>query len=133
MRYRGGFFSPTADGATACERSAGGQPGAYGRIVRIALHEHDRRIFTLTPYGSPSWKRGHRRRSALERINSRLDHRYEFEQHFIRGLVRMQTRVGAVLAVMMALALGHWLSFRGTVLTAGWADLDGLPHIWPSL
>ena len=91
----------------ACERSAGGQVGEYGRIVRIDLDTHDRRIFTPTPYGSPSWKRGYNRRSALERINNRLDHAFEFEQHFIRGLARMRTRVGVALAVMMALALGH--------------------------
>ena len=65
------------------------------------------RVVYSTPYGSPSWKRGYNRRSALERINNRLDHAFEFEQHFIRGLARMRTRVGVALAVMMALALGH--------------------------
>ena len=70
-------------GREACERSAGGHVGEYGRIVRIDLDAHDRRIFTPTPYGSPSWKRGYNRRSALERINNRLDHAFEFEQHFI--------------------------------------------------
>ena len=49
----------------------------------------------------------YRRRSALERINNRLDHGYEFEPHFIRGIARMRTRIGVALAVMMALALGH--------------------------
>ena len=94
-------------GREACERSAGGHVGEYGRIVRIDLNQHDRRIFTPTPWGSPSWKRGYHRRSALERINNRIDHSFEFEQHFIRGLARMQTRVGLALVVMLALALGH--------------------------
>ena len=94
-------------GRAVCGQSAGGQVGPYGRIVRIRLDEHDRRIFTPTPWGSPSWKRGYRRRSALERINNRLDHGFEFEQHFIRDIARMRTRVGVALAVMMALALGH--------------------------
>ena len=75
--------------------------------MRIDLDEHDRRIFTPTPWGNPSWKRGYRRRSALERINDRIDHGSEFEQHFMRGSARMRTRVGVALAVMMALALGH--------------------------
>ena len=57
--------------------------------------------------GSPSWKGGYRRRAALERINARLDRSFELEQHFIRGLSRMRTRVGLALSVMMALALGH--------------------------
>ena len=45
--------------------------------------------FIFTPYGSPSWKRGYRRRTALERINARLDRSFEFEQPFIRGLSRI--------------------------------------------
>ena len=95
------------EGRAACERMGGGQAGRYGRVVRIGLDRHDRRIFTPTPYGSPSWKRGYRRRAALERINARPDRSFEFEQHFIRGLPRMRARVGLALSVMMALALGH--------------------------
>ena len=95
------------EGRAACERMGGGQSGQYGRVVRIGLDRHDRRIFTPTPYGSPSWKRGYRRRAALERINARPDRSFEFEQHFIRGLSRMRARVGLALSVMMALALGH--------------------------
>ena len=94
-------------GRAACGQNAHCQAGQYGRIVRIKLDEHNWRIFTPTPYGSPSWKRGYRRRTALERINNRLDHGFEFEQHFIRGLARMRTRIGVALAVMMSLALGN--------------------------
>ena len=83
------------------------KPGEYGRIVRVDLDKHDRRIFTPTPWGSPSWRRGYNRRSAMERINSRLDNSFNFETHYIRGLAKMKTRVGLALAVMMALALGQ--------------------------
>ena len=93
-----------ANGAT---RAGGVAPGDYGRIVRIGLDDHDRRIFVPTPHGSPSWQRGYNRRSALERINNRIDNSFGFERHFIRGLAKMQTRVGLALAVMMAMALGH--------------------------
>lgn len=82
-------------------------PGAYGRSVRIKLNEHDRRIFVPTPHGSPSWQRGYNRRSALERINLPLDRHFGFEQHFIRGIAKMTTRVALAIAVMMAMALGH--------------------------
>ncbi len=82
-------------------------PGDYGRIVRIDITDHDRRIFVPTPYASPSWRRGYNRRSALERINNRIDHSFGFELHFIRGRAKMTTRVSLALAVMMALALGH--------------------------
>lgn len=68
---------------------------------------HDRRIFVPTPHGSPSFKRGYNRRNALKRINNRIDNSFGFERHFIRGLSKMQTRVGLALAIMMAMALGH--------------------------
>ena len=58
-------------GRETCYRQAGTKAGAYGRIVRIDIKKQDRRIFTPTPYDSPSWRRGYNRRSALERINSR--------------------------------------------------------------
>ena len=114
-------------GRETCEQGAGGHTGEYGRIVRIDLDKHDRRIFTPTPYASPSWKRGYRRRTALERINNRLDHGYEFEQHFIRGTARMRTRIGVAISVMMALALGHVRagrpeSMRSLFAAVPWAD-----------
>ena len=76
------------------------------------LDSINRRIFTPTPHGSPSWQRGYNRRSALERINNRIDHSFGFEEHFIRGQNLMTARVGLALAVMMALALGHVLEGR---------------------
>ena len=74
-----------------------------------------------------TWKRGYDRRSALERINARLDRVYGFEVHFIRGLAKMQTRVGLALAVMMALALasihaGHEQRMRSLVEPVPLAD-----------
>ena len=51
---------------------AGPRPGGYGRVVRIPLRGADRRIFTPTPWGSPSWQRGYTGRSAPERIDSRI-------------------------------------------------------------
>jgi hypothetical protein len=43
----------------------------------------------------------------LERINHRTDHSFGFENHFIRGKAKMQTRVGLALAVMISMALGY--------------------------
>ena len=94
-------------GQILCHQAGQVQPGDYGRIVRINISEQDRRIFVPTPHGSPSWQRGYKRRSALERINNRIDHSFGFEDHFIRGHAKMITHVGLALAVMMALAVGH--------------------------
>ncbi len=109
LKYRcpAAAFGFDCAGSKACHRAGGVEPGEYGRIVRIDLDKNDRRIFTPTPWGSPSWRRGCNRRSAIERINSRLDNSFNFETHYIRGLARMKTRVALALAVMMALAPGQ--------------------------
>ena len=109
IKYRcpAAAFGVNCVGSKACRRAGGVKPGEYGRIVRVDLDNHDRRIFTPTPWGSPSWRRGYKRRSAMERINSRLDNSFNFETHYISGLAKMKTRVGLALAVMMALALGR--------------------------
>ena len=59
------------------------------------------------PHGSPTWQRGYKRRTALERINNRIDHSFGFEKHFIRGLAKMKARAGLAIVVMMSMALGH--------------------------
>jgi hypothetical protein len=109
LKYRcpAAAYGLRCQGQAQCHQSGGVEPGEYGRIVRIKLTDQDRRIFTPTPYGSPSWQRGYNRRSALERINNRIDNSFGFERHFIRGKAKMQVRMGLALAVMMAMALGH--------------------------
>ena len=93
-------------GQKSCHAAGGVNPGLFGRTIRVPI-DKDRRIFMPTPHGTPSWERTFNRRSALERINSRIDNSFGFEFHFIRGKAKMQTRVGLALAVMMAMALGH--------------------------
>jgi hypothetical protein len=77
----------------------------YGRIVRIPL-ETDRRIFTPAPRSSEGWKTKYAKRTAVERVNSRLDVSYGFEIHTIRGQAKMELRVGLALIVMLAMAVG---------------------------
>jgi len=79
------------------------------RILRIDLATHDRRIFMphTLGMGSPSWRRSYRRRSVMERINSRLDNSFNFETNYIRSRAKMKIRVGLAVAVMTALALAH--------------------------
>jgi len=90
-------------GRSGCGR---GHCSEYGRVVRIPL-EKDRRIFTPIARSSYAWARGYRRRTAVERVNSRLDTSFRFEQHYIRGRRKMQLRIGLALLVMLALAVGH--------------------------
>jgi hypothetical protein len=109
LKYRcpAAAYGLDCQGQAQCHAAGQVNPSDYGRIVRIDITEHNRRIFTPTPYDSPSWKRGYARRSALERINNRIDNGYGFENHFIRGQAKMKTRVGLALVIMMAMARGH--------------------------
>ena len=79
--------------------------GAYGRIVRVPL-DRDRRIFVPVVRDSPKWKRLYARRSAVERVNSRLDVSFGFERHYLRGLKKMRLQVSLALIVMLSMALG---------------------------
>lgn len=74
--------------------------------VRIKLSE-DRRVFTPMPRSSYAWQRLYRKRSSIERVNSRLDLSFGFEQHFIRGLNKMHLRVSLAMLVMLAMAHGR--------------------------
>jgi hypothetical protein len=75
----------------------------YGRVVRVPL-ERDRRRFVPVPRSTYKWKRLYRGRTAVERVNSRLDVSFGFERHFIRGMKKV--RVGIALVVMLSMALG---------------------------
>ncbi len=93
-------------GREQCEIDALSRRSDYGRIVRVDL-DLDRRIFTPVPRDTPLWKRCYAKRTAAERINSRVDHVLCFDRHTIRGLAKMQARMGLALVVMMAMAVGR--------------------------
>lgn len=79
-------------------------PVAQG--IRIPLSE-DRRIFTPIDRASYKWKKVYDQRTAVERVNSRLDVSFGFELHTIRGMAKMKMRTGLALCVMLAMALGR--------------------------
>ena len=89
------------------EDIAGSNAHQYGRVVRISLKDSDRRIFKPIIKDSPTWRREYARRSALERIFSRVDQAYGMEHHYRRGKAKVKLRVDMLMAVMMATALGH--------------------------
>ena len=59
-----------------------------------------------TEWGRARW-RPRRGGAAVERVNSRLDVSFGFEQHFIRGQAKMRLRMGLALVVMLAMAYGR--------------------------
>lgn len=74
--------------------------------VRIPL-SFDSRIFTPIPRDTRKWKQEYKRRTAVERVNSRFDVSYGFEHHGIRGLKKMTLRTSLALLVMVTKALEH--------------------------
>lgn len=79
-------------------------PVAQG--IRIPLSA-DRRIFTPIDRASYKWEKEYDKRTAVERVNSRLDVSFCFELHTIRGMNKMKMRCGLALCVMLAMALGR--------------------------
>jgi hypothetical protein len=68
--------------------------------------EEDRRIFTPIAHSSYKWEREYDKRTAVERVNSRLDVSFGFEKHYIRDK-KMKIRCGLALCVMLAMAVGR--------------------------
>ena len=91
-------------GREECWRMGGVKPGAKARIVRTRLDADHLRNGGPLPHNSYKWKRHYRRRSALERINSRIDNGFLMHDHFLRGQRQMELRVGLSLTVMLAAA-----------------------------
>ena len=73
--------------------------------IRIPL-KTDRRIFTPVARSSAKWEKLYNKRSAAERVNSRIDNMFGFEKHTIRGLKKMNTRVTLALILMLTFAVG---------------------------
>lgn len=80
--------------------------GSGSGQVRVPL-SIDRRVFTSVARSSHRWKKLYAERSAVERVNGRIDQNLGFERHYIRGKKKMTLRVGLALVVMLAMALGR--------------------------
>ncbi|MFP4029083.1 MAG: transposase [Candidatus Brocadiia bacterium] len=78
----------------------------YGRVVRVE-RERDRRTFLPVARTSLKFERLYNKRTSVERVNSRVDVSFGFENHYIRGLKKMRSRCSLALIVMLAMALGR--------------------------
>lgn len=77
-----------------------------GNAVRIKLSQ-DRRVFRPLARSSYRWQQMYKKRTSVERVNSRLDVSFCFEQHFIRGHKKMKLPMSLALVVILAMALGR--------------------------
>ncbi len=74
--------------------------------VRIPISE-DRRVFGPVARDSYKWKDIYKSRTAVERVYSRMDVSFGFENHTIRGKKKMKLRVTMAYMAMLAMALGR--------------------------
>lgn len=104
LKYRcpAAAFGFTCKGREACR----GNDTEYGKSIRIP-RSLDPRIFAPLPRNTKSFEKAYDRRTAVERVNSRIDQVLGFEQHTIRGLAKMTARVGIALIVLLSMALGR--------------------------
>jgi hypothetical protein len=94
----------------ACRCRLAVRDGHHGRVVRVPL-DRDRRLFTPVYRHSGTFRKAYKKRSSVERVNSRIDQVYGFERHFIRGQAKMELRVGLTMIVMLATAAA-WIRAR---------------------
>lgn len=106
LKYRcpAAAFGLTCRNRDACKCRARVRDGKYGRVVRVPLALNPR-IFMPTPRHTQGFETAYDKRTAIERVNSRIDQVYGFERHFIRGLDNMKLRVGLALGIMLATAV----------------------------
>lgn len=64
-------------------------------------------MFTTVARTSHRWARLCAKRTAVERVNSRLDVSFGPEYHFVRCLGKMRSKCTLALSVMLGMALPH--------------------------
>jgi hypothetical protein len=69
------------------------------RIHKIYI-SYDERVFLPVARDSKKFKRLYKGRTAVERLNGRMDRDYMFENHCIRGLKKMELLVGLTFIIM---------------------------------
>lgn len=90
----------------------------YDRIKNTLRYQHknkvysidinyDKRIFTEVARDSKKWQKIYNKRTALERINGRMDRDFNLENHKVRGLKKATVLIDIMMIGMMAMAKGH--------------------------
>jgi hypothetical protein len=76
-----------------------------GKIHKIYI-SYDERVFLPIARDSEKFKKLYKGRTAVERLNGRLDRDYMFEGHYIRGLKKMTLMVCLAMIIMNGMAIG---------------------------
>ncbi|WP_438837896.1 transposase [Streptococcus pluranimalium] len=88
------------------------------RVFRMKCSE-DLRIFTPVARTSKKYKRIYKQRTAVERLNGRLDRDFKFETYTIRGLEKMALRVIMSFIILLTFAKAK-LSNQDQAHLASW-------------
>ena len=80
--------------------------GYKGKVYSIELKE-DSRVFTPIARNSKKWQRLYNKRTAVERVNGRLDRDFNLENHKVRGLKKATVLIDIMMIGMLAMAKGH--------------------------
>jgi len=96
-----------------------------GKTYKIYI-SYDERVFLPVARNSMKFARLYKGRTAVERLNGRLDRDFMFEDHCIRGLKKMRLLVSLTLLIINAMALGKIQHGVTTHLAA--VTKTGLPN-----
>lgn len=77
----------------------------YGLVVKLNMRDDPRR-YVPVPRETKQWKRLYKKRTSVERVNSRLKDNLILDELRVRGIDKVKARVGLNLLVMMAVAVG---------------------------
>ena len=92
------------EGREQCYRMGQVKAGARTRIVRQKINPDHLRSYGPLPPSTCKWRKCYSQRSALQRINSRIDNGYLMHDHFLRGRQQLELKVCVRLTVMLAVA-----------------------------
>lgn len=94
----------------------------YGRVLKVAISEDERRWPGIARQ-SKKWERLFRRRTAVERVNSRLKEHLQLDEQYVRGIGKITVNATLSLLVMVGAALAmarkeRWNDLRRIVRLA---------------
>ncbi len=80
--------------------------GHNNKVYSIDI-SYDERIFTPIARDSKKWERKYNKRTALERINGRMDRDFNLENNRVRGIKKATVMIDMMMIGMLAMAKGH--------------------------
>ena len=97
-------FEFDCEGRAECYPLGEVAASAKSRVVRTKVDADNLRQHPALPPSTLKWKRLYRKRSAMERINSRVADGFMLHSHYLRGKQSMGLKITVSMTVMLAAA-----------------------------